>query len=60
MPKYERETMTRSRAVQELQEIRQGEKDGPALVAADQVLCDLLNDLGYDEVVTEYKKIPRE
>jgi hypothetical protein len=41
-----------------IEECNSGDKELDHL-RADGVLCDLLDDLGYDEIVTEFKKIEK-
>jgi hypothetical protein len=49
--------MTREEALEELAELRQSSDTEAAHVDADAVLCQLLSQLGYADVVTAYHEI---
>jgi hypothetical protein len=51
--------MTREEALAELAEIKQNEDKEMAHIFADAVLCQLLSDLGYDDVVKAYHDISK-
>ena len=51
--------MTREEALEELAEIRLSKDTEGAHVFADAVLCQLLSDLGYDDVVKAYHEISK-
>ncbi len=53
--------MTTSEAIDKLKEIQENQNGDQEQdhIDADQVLCDLLSELGRDDVVTEYKKIEK-
>jgi hypothetical protein len=49
--------MTREEALEELAEIKKDTDTEVAHIDADDVLCQLLSDLGYDDVVMAYRQI---
>lgn len=42
-----------------LKEAQQDDDTSSAHAEADNVLCDLLTDLGYTKIVEEYRKVPK-
>ena len=51
--------MTREEAIKKLQELQESEDTEWAHGEADEILCDLLNTLGFEDVVKEYYFIMR-
>lgn len=51
--------MDRETAIQKLRECQKLDDVEVAHVDADQVLCDLLSDLGYADVVSEYVEVDK-
>lgn len=51
--------MTREEAIEYLKNEQKNSDTEMAHVGADDVLCDLLESLGYQDVVSEYKKIDK-
>jgi hypothetical protein len=51
--------MTREEALKELAEIKQNKDTEEAHVDADDVLCQMLSDLGYEDVVMAYHQISK-
>ena len=51
--------MTREEALEELAEIKQNKDKETAHIDADGVLCQMLSDLGYDDVVKAYHDISK-
>ena len=51
--------MTRFEAVKRLLELQDSDDKECAHIYADEVLCDLLNTLGYQDVTREYEKIDK-
>lgn len=51
--------MTRDQALKELREIKSNEDGEESHMRADDVLCELLASLGYQDVVDEYEKLIR-
>ena len=49
--------MTREKAIDVLQMLQQSHDTEMAHIDADDVLCELLKSLGYEDVVSEYQKI---
>lgn len=49
--------MNRNKALQKLKELQESQDTEGAHYGADEVLCDLLHFLGYDDVIEEYHKI---
>ena len=49
--------MTREKAIDVLQMIQRSHDTEMAHIDADDVLCELLKSLGYEDVVSEYQKI---
>lgn len=51
--------MTKEEAIKKLLECQQDDDTENAHADADDVLCELLNSLGYGEVVSEYEKVDK-
>ena len=51
--------MTRELAIQRLKEYQQSGDTEASHANADDVLCDLLRELGYGDVVEEYERIEK-
>lgn len=51
--------MTREDALKKLRELRDNTDQEMAHVYADDVLCDLLKSLGYEDIVDEYENIDK-
>jgi len=51
--------MTNAEAIEKLKEVQECDDKEIAHCDADNILCDLLLTLGYDEVVVEYTKIDK-
>lgn len=51
--------MTKEQAIEELKEWQKYNDEEVGHARADDVLCDLLSSLGYDDVVDEWKKIDK-
>jgi hypothetical protein len=49
--------MTIEDAIQKLKECQVDSDDEQAHMDADDVLCELLSEIGYSDVVAEYKKV---
>ena len=49
--------MTREEAMTKLAECQKNDDTEAAHAAADDVLCELLDELGYSDVVAEYHKV---
>lgn len=58
----EEDALTREKAIEELTKIANGNHDGDTKAAhshADMILCDLLDALGYEDVVAVWDKIDK-
>ena len=51
--------MDKELAIQKLKQCRQSRDAEAAHIAADQVLCDLLSELGYADVVQEWDNVDK-
>ena len=51
--------MTKKEAIKQLKERQQSDDKEVAHAEADDILCDLLDSMGYKDVVKEFRKIPK-
>ena len=51
--------MTKEKAIETLQMLQQSHDTELAHIDADDVLCELLKSLGYEDVVSEYQKVDK-
>lgn len=51
--------MTKDQAIEALKKAKAKSSTEEAHIAADEVLCELLTELGYADVVDEYNKVGR-
>ena len=51
--------LIREQIIKKLIELQQSDDTEAAHCDADELLCNLLSDLGYDDVVAEYRKVDK-